>query len=340
MDVLIVFLISVVAFNYVHELGHLAAARLAGVRVNQMFYGVGPILHTSSGRDGMERLYGLIPVASVRFDPDSFDSATPWRRLVAASGGPLANFGCTFLLFACAYLAFSTPPAAVLDVVDENGMAATAGLRDGDRIVGIDGADTATWGDVGLGLLARTGDTGTIDLRVLRRGEVLDYAIPIERWQSDAVWVDAFASLGITRATTPEGGGSDNPLTAVGMALVDSVELGFSTAANGFKMLFGTISVLNFGGGLQLAQLGLDPANLDVGAYLMLLGLFSLAFGIINLLPGPIVDGLAMVTAAAEGVARRPIPKSARKWVFVVGSILAFGPIPLCIAHDLIRFAF
>ena len=340
MEVLILFLISAVVFNYVHELGHLAAARLAGVRVNQMYYGVGPILHTSSGRDGMESLVGLIPVASVRFDPKSYDSATPWRRLLAASGGPLANFGCTFLLFACAYLAFSPPPAAVLDVVDENGIAATAGLHDGDQIIAIDGSDTETWRDVGLGLLARAGDTGTIDLRVLRHDEVLDFAIPIERWQSDAVWINAFASLGITRATTAEEEERGNPLAAVGMALVDSVELGFSTAANGFRMLFGTISVLNFGGGLQLTQLGLDPANLDVGAYLMLLGLFSLAFGIINLLPGPVVDGLAMVTAAAEGIARRPIPESARKWVFAVGTILAFGPIPLVIVHDLLRFAF
>ena len=114
--------------------------------------------------------------------------------------------------------------------------------------------------------------------------------------------------------------------------------MGLSTAANGIKMLFGTISVLNFGGGLQVAQLGVDSENLNVGDWLRLAGLFSLAFGIINLLPGPIVDGLAMLTAAAEWIAQRPIPDAAGRVVFIVGAIIAFGPIPLCIVHDLIRF--
>lgn len=338
-EVLVLFVISAVAFNYVHEVGHLAAARLVGIRVAKMHYGVGPVLWRSSGRDGMERIYGLLPVASARFDADAFAAASPGRRLVVASAGPIANFASTFVLFACAYLAFPAPSGTVINVVDADGVAATAGLRDGDRIVGVDGAPTGTWSDVGLAFLARTGDTGTIEMRVSRHGEVQEYAIPIKRWQSDAVWIDAFAFLSITRGIATEQT-SSNPLIGVGTALVDSVELGLSTAANGIKMLLGTISVLNFGGGLQLTQLGLDPAYLSVGDWLLLLGLFSLAFGIINLLPGPIVDGLAILTAATEGVTRRPIPATAKKWVFAVGATLAFGPIPLCIVHDVIRFGF
>ena len=129
------------------------------------------------------------------------------------------------------------------------------------------------------------------------------------------------------------------PLAAVGAAFVDTIELGLSTAANGIKMLFGTISVLNFGGGLQVAQLGLDSQSLNFGDWLKLGGLFSLGFGIINLLPGPIVDGLAMVKAAVEWIGRRPVPDAAGKVVSIVGTIVAFGPIPICIVHDVIRFA-
>ena len=337
MEVLILFLISMVLFNYVHELGHHFAARLANIRVSEAWFGVGPVLRRSRGRDGTEYLYGLIPVASVRFDSDSWRSATPLRRLFTSSAGPLANFAFTFLLFAIAYIAYPAAPTATIDVVDENGVAASVGLRDGDWIRRVDGAETNTWKDVGLAFLARVGETGSIELQVSRHGEVLDYAVPIEGWQSEEVWINPLEYLGIGHQAPGEPP-HYSPLAAVGAAFVDTIEMGLSTAANGIKMLFGTISVLNFGGGLQVAQLGVDSENLNVGDWLRLAGLFSLAFGIINLLPGPIVDGLAMLTAAAEWIAQRPIPDAAGRVVFIVGAIIAFGPIPLCIVHDLIRF--
>ena len=338
MEVLMLFLISIIMLNYVHELGHYLAARLANIGVSEARFGVGPVLRRSLGRDGTEYSYGLIPVASVRLDSGSFQSATPLRRLFASAAGPLANFGFAFLLFAIAYVAYPVAPAAVMDVVDENGVAATVGLRDGDWIRRVDGTETNTWKDVGLAFLAQVGETGSIDLQVSRHGDVLDYAVPIERWQSEEVWIDPLEYLGISHqapAEVPRG----NPLAAVGAAFVDTIELGLSTAANGIKMLFGTISVLNFGGGLQVAQLGLDSQSLNFGDWLKLGGLFSLGFGIINLLPGPIVDGLAMVKAAVEWIGRRPVPDAAGKVVSIVGTIVAFGPIPICIVHDVIRFA-
>ncbi len=338
MEVLILFLISIVVFNYVHELGHHFAARLANIRVAEAWFGVGPVLRRSRGRDGTEYRYGLIPAASVRIDSDSFQSATPLRRLFVSSAGPLANFGSTFLLFAIAYIAYPAAPTAAIDVVDENGVAASVGLRDGDWIRRVDGAKTNTWQDVGLAFLARVGETGSIDLQVSRHGDVLDYAIPIERWQSEEVWIDPLEYLGISHQAPAERP-HDSPLVAVGAAFVDTIELGLSTAANGIRMVFGTISVLNFGGGLQVAQLGVDSESLNVGDWLKLIGLFSLGFGIINLLPGPIVDGLAMLTSAVEWIARRPIPDAAGRVVFIVGTVIAFGPIPLCIVHDVIRFA-
>lgn len=335
--VLILLVISWIVFNYIHELGHLVAARMVGIGVDRMFYGVGPIAHRTTSASGTENLFGVLPVASVHFNKASYESATAWRRLFASSAGPLANFGCTFLLLAAAYLMSPIAPGAFLDVVDDKGVAATAGLQDGDRIVGVDGADTETWGDVGIALLGRAGDTGTIDLTVAREGDLIDYAFEIEEWQSDVAWIDMYEYFGITRKNV-DAEVSGNPFVGIFSAFVKTVEIGWSTAIGGFKMVFGSISVMNFGGGMQLTQLGLESSNLDVAAVLMLLGLFSLGFGVINLLPGPVVDGLAMIYAAFETIVRRPIPEVASKWLFVVGSILAFGPIPLCILHDVMRF--
>lgn len=337
MEVLILFFIGAVVFNYIHEYGHFLAARLVKIKVSKAYWGVGPIFRRTTGREETEFLYGPFPVASVHFDVDSYRSANPIRRLIAAAGGPFMNFVATFLLFATAYLLYPSSHPPVIEVLERQGVAATAGLQSGDRILAVDGTETDRWQDVGTVLLKRVGSTGTLNLTVGRGDARHDYKIPIREWQASQALVNVFDSLGL-RPRLADSTGDSNPVADVVMALADTVELGLSTAEAGVKMVFGSMSILNWGGALQTMQLGLDDYNLNFGDYLRLLGLFSMGFGIVNLLPGPILDGLAIVSAVTEWVTRRPIPSGAEIPMLVVGTIFSFGLIPVCIVHDVVRF--
>ena len=341
MDLIILLVAGIFLFNYVHELGHFIAARAAGVGVGTFFLGFGPRVGEVTGRDGARYRFGMIPGASVKFAPGAFGAASPPRRILVAASGPLANFALTFLLFAAAYVLYpATPPPPVIEVVNPQAAAAAAGLQSGDRIVAVDGVDTRDWQDVGLAVLGRIGDTGDLRVSVSRNGESTDHAIPVQRWQSDRAWIDVFGDLGIRPLPpSPQEGAEPGRgvLASVAVALVDTVRMGLSSAAAGFRIVFGDMSVLNFGGGLQTTQLGVEAGNLTLVDYLLILGLFSMCFGIINSLPGPIVDGLDVIEGVAEWITRRPLPETAGRVLFVVGTILAFGPIPICIVHELIR---
>ncbi len=337
MSVLIVLIISAVVFNYAHEFGHFYVARRVGMKVSRMYVGVGPRIASWTDRHGTEFFFGLFPSASMRLKAGEWEPAPAFDRLLVSSAGPASNFLFTFVLLAVAYVGFHTPAPALVDSVDIGGHGFAAGMREGDMIVQVDGIATDTWSDVGMRMIDRVGDTGSVTFDVLRDGESHRYELSITQWQSDVAWIDMFQYLGVAARDTDQGAGQ--VFAGVSGALADTVRMFWSTAMSGFKMLFGSMSVLNFGGGLQLTQLGLDGANLDAGDYLKLFALFSLGFGIINLLPGPIVDGLAMLTAAVEWISRRPLSPGIMKIARPIGYVLAFGPIPLCLAHEMLRIS-
>lgn len=85
----------------VHEAGHVFVALRAGVRVRELFVGLGPVLAKGRVR-GLVVSLRLFPVgAAVDIDDDGF-AALPLRvRLFLQAAGPLANLGAGFLaLFA------------------------------------------------------------------------------------------------------------------------------------------------------------------------------------------------------------------------------------------------
>lgn len=338
MDIIVLLVAGFFLFNLVHESGHYFAHRITGVKMGIYHLGVGPrIREWTDGSGGQIRL-GLIPVASVEYDPEAFKAAPPLRRALIAACGPLANFMLMFVLFLVAHVFFPVSPTAVIDVVDDQRPAALAGLKSGDRILAVDGVETDDWQDVGLRLAGRIGDTGTLSIQVEREKESLQASIPITNWQSQRVWIDVFDELGIQphRATTAERRGGIGGLIT---ALVDCVRMGFSSVMAGFDILFGDMSVANFTGGLQTTQLGVPSDGLAFEHYLLLLGLFSFVFGMINSLPGPIVDGLDVIRGVYDWVRGRPLgDESARIWLFV-GILFSFGLIPIIVVHEIIRFS-
>ena len=336
MAIIITLLISILVLNYAHEFGHFYAARRVGMKVSRMYVGVGPKITSWTDRHGTEFFLGLFPGAGAQIQDGEWEPAPAFDRLLVSSAGPASNFLCTFLLLAVAYVGFQAPAPALLDSVEVGGRGYEAGMRQDDLIVQVDGKAADTWSDVGLRMIDRVGDSGTVSFGIMRDGEPHRFELPINQWQSDVAWVDMFQYLGVTAAESDQGG---SILAGVGGAVVDTVRMFWSTAMSGFQMVFGNMSVLNFVGGLQLTQLGIDGGNLDTGDYLKLCALFSLGIGIINLLPGPIVDGLAMLTAAAEWISRRRLSASVMKIVRPVGIILAFGPLPICLVHEILRIS-
>lgn len=179
----------------IHELGHFVAARWAGVRVLAFAVGFGkPIfsyrpglgwrrgssepeahaLRSDSGVSPTEYRLNALPLGGYvkmlgqddadpghRSDePDSYNSAPVWKRLIIISAGVVFNVISAAALFVVVFLIGMRVAPPVIGEVALGQPAALAepeagggvGLRRGDRIIRIDGESARSFNDIAIGV--------------------------------------------------------------------------------------------------------------------------------------------------------------------------------------------
>jgi regulator of sigma E protease len=167
---LVWFIILVGMLITVHELGHLVAARLFGIKVLKLSIGFGPRL-ASFKRGDTEYAIGVIPLGGyVRLlgeergeevseaeRPRAFHLRSPWQRLVVILAGPAANLVFPVIIFSHLYATRTSARAAVIGTVLDGQPAAGAGLKPGDKVVSIDGKQVSTWDDLNARVMKSPG---------------------------------------------------------------------------------------------------------------------------------------------------------------------------------------
>ncbi len=196
----------------VHELGHFAAARWRGLKVEKFAIWFGkPLWSKTIG--GVEYRLGSIPaggfVAIPQLAPmdaieggcdekaEELPLAKPLDKIIVALAGPAASLGLAFL-FACVVFVVGRPVSEaettnVIGYVVEGGPAAKAGLQPGDKILSVNGhritrisgmgrmSDTLAWN-------VATSDAPIIPIHFERHGkermvEVEPIAEPSSGWR-------------------------------------------------------------------------------------------------------------------------------------------------------------
>lgn len=178
---------------FFHELGHFLIGKLAGVRprVFSIGYGRGLLFKRRKGTiyqitaiplGGYVQFYGDDPSDQTRkMRKGDFFSVGPWRRIALAFGGPLFSillgFVIVFILLQTGYR-----PMDNIIRVDQKSALYKAGLRDGDRIVQIDGSNTPSFDRI----VYETGfaKAETIEAVIERAGVRQQLQLPITRSES------------------------------------------------------------------------------------------------------------------------------------------------------------
>ncbi len=150
-----------------------------------------------------------------------------WWRIAIALGGPLANLLLAIVVYWCLFVAGTTVYVPVVGEVLEDSPAYTAGLQPGQEIIAVDGATTRSWQQIGMGLLGRLGDSGSIQITARDLGELstTDYLLPIENWHQGVDTPDLFGSLGL-QVLIPAIVGTlmeDGPAAGSGLQLGDRI---------------------------------------------------------------------------------------------------------------------
>jgi len=289
----------------VHEAGHLLAARAFGMRVQRFSIGFGPPLWRYQAK-GSETIYqvALIPfLAYVQIagmnpfeevDPDdktSYANASLVARISAIVAGPLANYlFASVFFFAALMIGGRGVPTTSVQVLD--GPAKSAHLRDGDRVVTIDGNKVEDWEDLRHKVMASP--NRPLEIAVVRDGKKLLF-------QVTPAMKDGRAMIGVqtVEKRVPV---SFKQATIESMVwparVVEQLVVSLSRIVTGKDkpQLAGPVGIV------KETSRAAEKSWTD---YLAWLGVLSAYLGGFNLLPFPALDGGRLAFLSYEAITRR-----------------------------------
>ncbi len=184
------YLVLIGVMILIHELGHYWAARFFDVRIEAFSFGFGPRLFGFRRGEtdfrfsailfgGYVKMAGEQPGEEIGDDPRAFLSKPRWQRVIIAAAGPIINILLAIALLAGLFMysfpKLPTKHSPMVAYLTPDGAAAKAGIKEGDRILEIDGKVDPDWEDVQMKEIAAA--SKSILVVVQRNGERL--SIPV-----------------------------------------------------------------------------------------------------------------------------------------------------------------
>lgn len=335
-------LLGLAVLIIVHELGHMAVARLAGMRVDRFSIGFGPCLVRWRGKKTIYQvalipLGGYVQIAGMNpqeplppGDPGSYASKPPMARFATILAGPLTNYVCAMLIMIGVALTWGLPHwqrTTVVAEVEKKRPAAAAGFRAGDVVQSIDGRAVSTTEEA-TALI--TGSNGR-ELRVVVRRDGASKVLRVAPRKSDGVFTVgiyfgqqlAFAALPARLAFEY---GATYPFKESQRALT------------GLRLLFsGKVSVKQVGGPVEILRQLKMSFEASIAMALVFLAMLNVYLGLFNLMPIPALDGGRLVFLMFTIVTRRAVNARIENAIHTVGFVLLLGLILLITYRDLAR---
>jgi len=223
-----------------HEFGHYWVARRMGVRVLKFSIGFGKKLWSRKGRDGTEYVIAAIPLGGYVKMLDeregevsesdlglAFNRKSVWARIAIVSAGPFFNLIFTLLAFWLMFLVGIPESRPIIGEV--SGIAASAGIESGDRIVALNGESTDTWSHAILGLITPALDRDKVSMELEDiNGDQRQVVLDLSQLNSDFQEEKTLQGIGITpwRASLPAIVGevsADSPASRAGFKVGDRI---------------------------------------------------------------------------------------------------------------------
>jgi len=340
-----------------HELGHFAAAKWVGMRVERFSLFFPPLIWRKQ-RGETEYAVGSIPLGGyVRISgmnpsedlPEevrdrAYHAQPVWKRMVVIAAGPAMNLLLAFVLL-FAYLSLIGPrdperASATVDVI-EKGFPAAHTLEPGDRIVSVDGV-TGSPSDKSEAI-AKHKCPGGAEKDGCRAAKPARVVIEHDGEQQ---------TLHLRPVYDPD---------------TERMRLGFSYLDDGPREAFGAGTAFTQTADrlwmLSKETVKLPARLLDaqqrkeisgvVGSYevtrqtilddaadvLGILALISLSLAIVNLFPFLPLDGGHIFWAIVEGVRRKPVPYAVMERSGVIGFMLVIGLFLIGLTNDIDRLS-
>lgn len=220
----------------------------------------------------------------------------------------------------------------------DSGVAKTAGMRAGDRVISVDGEEVNSWVDLVTYVRAHAGVS--IDMLIRRNGENINFVLVPERVNENG---ETFGRIGVypfvdqalldrQRVIVRY-----NLFDAVVKGIVETWEHSILTLKILWRLVKGEASLKNISGPITIAEYAGGAAAIGFSAFVSALALISIAIGILNLLPIPALDGGHLLYYLIEIVKGSPVSEQFEMVGQRVGIIVLIGLMSLAFYNDIHR---
>jgi regulator of sigma E protease len=333
----------------IHEFGHFVCAKIGGMHVDRFsIIGIGPVILKLFTWKGTEFVISAIPFGAyvhiVGMEPEEYEQdeegnlpppptgyrnfrdSPLWARLLAISGGPIANYIAAMLLIIATTSAVGLKESFGVQVASMtcDSPAAIAGIEAGDEIVSVDGEPvTGPSYKQSVVDLTSTRLGQTVDVEVVRGEQTLHYAVTLNETAPalEAVLTDKTEYVAVSPGTSIAYG-IEWPFVRTGEQL------------RGLWMLVSGQSEAKVGGPVAIAKAIKGSADRGWVDFVVISALISTALGMFNLLPLPALDGGRLIFLLYELISRRTPNKMLEERIHMIGMIALLGLIAWATVND------
>jgi regulator of sigma E protease len=231
---------------------------------------------------------------------------------------------------------------AIIGEASKGFPAEKAGLKKGDRIIGINGIPVNSWAEMREEIAASGGNR--LELKIQRDDLVFQVGlVPKLTVQKDRTGnkVERYL-IGISTGeiAIPEElriRKRFSPVTAFSESLKQTWFVIDVTLRGIVKMVDGSISRDNLGGPIMIAQMAGQQAKAGIGKLIQFIAFISINLAILNFLPIPILDGGHLMFFSIEAIRGRPVSLRVREVAQQAGMFILLMLMVFVFYNDIVR---
>ena len=342
---ILIFILGIIIL--VHEFGHFMWAKKFGVYIYEFSIGMGPVIRTHKGKDGIDYNIRAFPIGGfvsmageVYEDADTktikkekFMCNKPWwQRLIILVAGVVNNFLLAILLLFVSALVWggNTLEPVVKTSVDGYPMK-EAGITSGDNILAINGHNVKSW-DVAQIVLYMKNDKAYYTFKVEHEnGKVETYKVtPKVEKDADGNEKKVFG-IEVENNKLTGIGGACKYAFAKFESIVHSMELTVT------GLLTGKISTSALAGPVGMYKVIDESVSYGLNYMIYITAFLSINVGFINILPFPAFDGGRVFFLLVEKIKGSPVNSKFENTCHMIGFFLLLLLMIYITIQDIIR---
>ena len=343
--ILLIFILGLIIL--VHEFGHFITAKKAGVHIYEFSIGMGPLIKTHKGKDGINYniralpIGGFVSMAGEVYEDDDTKTIKKedfmcnkkwWQRVIILAAGVFNNFLLAIIiLFIMALIWGANSLEPKVGTILEDSAAETGGLKEGDLILSINNHKVSTWDQTQIVLYLKN-DSNVYEFEVLRDGKTLTLELEPDITETETGEEQKTFGFGIEQKMEKGLWTSIKYAFARFWSLISTMWL---TVINLFT---GQISLSSLSGPVGIYHVVGESLSMGLQQIVYLIAFLSINVGLINILPIPAFDGGRILFLIIEKIKGSPINAKFENACHMIFFFLIILLMIYITVFDIIRF--